>query len=99
MSVRNLDANLTLLVSGLLYAAIVLSVAGCSDKLESHYASLTEARRSAAVEHGWIPDTLAEGSFNIIEIHDVDTNEVWGSFQFHPRENPFSSRGIETTAS
>ena len=87
------------IVSKILSVSLVLSIAGCSDRFESRYASLTEAEKKGALERGWIPDSLSESTFGIVEVHDTDTNEVWGAFQFQPRESPFSSPGIGATSS
>ncbi len=54
----------------------------CHESPESSYASYEEARRAGAVERGWIPSLVPAGALNIREKHDLDTNEVWGVFDF-----------------
>jgi len=54
----------------------------CSDTRTSNYASVLEARRAGEFERGWLPAALPDDATNIREIHNVDTNEVWGLFLF-----------------
>jgi hypothetical protein len=73
-------------------AAVVVCaqlVAGaCSDRRESAFAGVKEARSSGAVDRGWVPGQLPESATNLHELHDTDTNEVWGTFRFPTTEHP-----------
>jgi len=60
--------------------------AGCAERPESSYATMKEARASGEVTRGWIPGELPESAVDLHERHDVDTNEVWGTFRFPPGE-------------
>lgn len=59
----------------------VTSVA-CSERMESAYPALADARRDGAITRGWLPTFLPEGSRNIREIHIWDTNQSWATFEF-----------------
>lgn len=61
---------------------ILLSVVACNETPESTYRTLEEARRAGAIERGWIPESVPAFASNIREKHDLDTNEVWGAFEF-----------------
>lgn len=65
--------------AGLLHVA-------CSDFFESSYPSMTDAKRASAVDRGWLPSFLPEGSRSIREIHNIDTNETWCAFEFPAEE-------------
>jgi hypothetical protein len=62
--------------------------AACSDVIESTYSSATDAKDRGAVERGWVPALLNQETFGIRETHNIDTNEVWGTFQFTQGKNP-----------
>jgi hypothetical protein len=55
-----------------------LFAGACSDRRESSFASVKEARSSG---WGWVPSGLPESATDLHELHDVDTNEVWGTFR------------------
>jgi len=35
------------------------------------------------IERGWIPAILPKSAYDISETHDIDTNELFGSFYYH----------------
>jgi hypothetical protein len=59
---------------------------GCSDRRESAFANVKEARASGAVARGWVPNDLPESASDLRELHDLDTNEVWGTFRLPSSE-------------
>jgi hypothetical protein len=71
-------------------ALAVLILAACSwpgacrdlDVVTHSYATLEEARREGAVDHGWIPTWLPPDAREIREAHDLDANRQWGLFNF-----------------
>jgi hypothetical protein len=63
----------------------MMSVA-CSERIESTYPALADARRDGAITRGWLPTFLPEGSRNIREIHIWDTNQSWATFEFLPSD-------------
>ena len=69
-----------------------LFAGGCSDRRESAFANVKEARSSGAVARGWVPNDLPESPTDLRELHDLDTNEVWGTFRF-----PTSERALAIT--
>jgi hypothetical protein len=68
------------IVAVVLFSAQLLG-GGCSDRRESSFASVKEARSSGAVARGWVPNDLPESATDLRELHDLDTNEVWGTFR------------------
>src|SRR4030095_13345526 len=80
------------------YLSLLILEAGCSDRYESHYATLSAATKDGAVDRGWIPDLLNVNASEIRELHNLDTNEVWGACQFPKSEKPFTSDVPEAAA-
>jgi hypothetical protein len=74
----------------LLLTALALAwmCAGCSDVKESAYATMQDARQAGAVDHGWLPDFLPNSARSIREMHNIDTNQVWCTFEFSARDRP-----------
>ena len=66
--------------------AVLLAFAACRERFTSFYADLEEAREEGGVQKGWVPSFLPPSSTRIHERHDLDTNEVWGAFEFKPDE-------------
>jgi hypothetical protein len=43
-----------------------------------------------AIERGWIPEILPESAYDISETHDLDSNQLFGSFNYkEPDEKKF----------
>ena len=61
--------------------AVGLALA-CSDKVQASYPTRADAEKSGAIARGWVPSIVPGGSTQIREMHNVDTNEVWGKFVF-----------------
>jgi hypothetical protein len=53
-----------------------------SDRRESFYPSLADAKRDGAIDPGWIPDFLPEGSRSIHELRDISPSTQWCAFEF-----------------
>ena len=66
---------------GSLVAATLLlfSAIACSERLESKYATGAEALKVDA-GHGWLPVFLPKDATRIQELHDLDSNDFWGTF-------------------
>lgn len=63
------------------FLACVLS--GCdSDRKESFYSSLADAKRDGAIDRAWIPEYLPESSRNIHELHGLSPSVQWCAFDF-----------------
>ena len=82
-----------------LMAVVVLANVACSDVTESSYSSASDAKDRGAVERGWVPALLNEETFNIREIHNIDTNETWGTFQFTKGKNPVDPSKLTAVSS
>lgn len=66
-------------VRSLMIATLVISSVSCNETFESSYSSFEEARKADA-GHGWLPSFLPADARDIHEVHDMDLNEVWGTF-------------------
>ena len=73
-----------------------LFAVACSDRRESSFANVKEARSSG---WGWIPSGLPESATDLHELYDVDTNEVWGTFRLPGNEHTPSSTLTRVEAS
>ena len=73
-----------------LIVALGAAVPGaCSDAdvVTEAYATLAEARAAGAVDRGWIPRGLPEGTRELRSAHDLDSSRRWGLFNFPPGED------------
>ena len=56
----------------------------------NYYANKTEVIADNAIERGWIPSILPKSAYDIKEKHNLDTNELNGSFKYlEEDENDF----------
>ena len=53
-----------------------------ADVVTASYATLQEARDAGAIQRGWVPGGLPDGTSDLREAHDLDTNRRWGLFSF-----------------
>ena len=67
-----------------LLVAPVIALLSCrdADVVTAAYATLQEARNAGAIERGWVPEGLPEGTYEMREAHDLDSNRRWGLFSF-----------------
>ncbi len=79
---------------------LACTLAGChSDRHESFYPSLADARRDGAIDRGWIPDFLPESSRSIHELHDLSPSTQWCAFEFPPAEAPALHKRLKSDGS
>ena len=65
---------------------VLVCLTACRERREATYETLLAAQENGAIERGWVPDFLPASAFTIREYHDLDTNEIWGTFRFEPAE-------------
>jgi len=54
------------------------------------YSNIDAVKNQQAIKHGWIPAILPHSAYEIRETHDIDTNELFGSFKYKEKdENSF----------
>jgi hypothetical protein len=65
-------------------AALLAVAAACRDVnvVTASYATLAEAAEAGAIEGGWVPRGLPEGTREIRAAHDPDSTRRWGLFNF-----------------
>lgn len=78
VSVRALTS--ALLLMSLLTGCAELS--GDGDITSSTYASFQEASEKGVFESGWLPRALPRSATNIVEVHNIDSSEMWITFRY-----------------
>jgi len=53
-----------------------------SDVTINKYPDYQSVIEDNATEHGWIPAILPKSAYEIAETHNLDTNEIFGSFKY-----------------
>jgi len=71
------------------------------DILTSSYTTYQEAEAGKLFQRGWLPAIIPRSSRNIVEIHNIDTNEVCAAFEIDPSDrqsfsSALASEGFET---
>jgi hypothetical protein len=70
-------------------ASLACVLTAChSDRSESFYSSLTEAKKDGAIDRGWIPDFMPDSSHNIHELHDLSPSTQWCAFEVSAADVP-----------
>ena len=46
------------------------------------YASIDAVKDQKAMQEGWVPSILPASAYDIIETHNLDENEIFGSFKY-----------------
>ena len=82
-----LGSKATLFVTVLCVGLACVLVACHSDRRESSYTSLADAKKDGAIDRGWIPDFLPESSRAIHEVHDISPSTTWCAFEFFPSDS------------
>ena len=69
-----------------LLAVATLGLVGCSELTGSRdvvalsYRDYADATDKRAFELGWLPQQTPKSAINIVEVHNVDSGEVWAKF-------------------
>ena len=73
-----------LLIASVAVAAAVylLFTAFIQDFEINHYSDLQAVKEQQAIEKGWVPALLPPSAYEIAETHDLDSNEVYGTFRY-----------------
>src|SRR5579864_4193855 len=84
----------------LVCAGLALLFVGChSDRRESFYPSLADAKKDGALDRGWIPDFLPESSHAIHEVHDISPSTTWCAFEFTPTDSQGLRKSLKSVDS
>ena len=46
------------------------------------YENIQQVKEDKAIQRGWVPANLPESAYNIAETHDIDKNQLFGSFYY-----------------
>ena len=57
-----------------------------SDTQINKYDSVAAVHDNKAMQQGWIPKILPRSAYNIVETHDIDTNENFGKFNYKEQD-------------
>lgn len=82
-------ARLTMMKASRAYGlAALLFAAACerNETVKSEYPNAQAAISAGAIQRGWIPAFLPSSATQIIEKHNLDTNEVWLRFLIDPKQ-------------
>ncbi len=74
-------------ITGLLVFRAYILYCG-SDWVRTEFATLEDAKAAKAFERGWLPPTLPDGTTNIVEVNDIESNVGQGSFHAPPESLP-----------
>ena len=70
--------------------ASAMTACGCSggvvETTTARYSSYQSAEGDGALKRGWLPRTLPLSARDIVETHNIDTNEMWLRFQYDPKD-------------
>ena len=66
----------------LLIGFLGLMIFSCQDISEVQFETYQDLSESGYLSKGWIPKILPETSSNIKEVHNLDINRVFGTFNF-----------------
>ena len=79
-----LMSKIRLWLSAFLIGTVI--TAGCSsdfvETTTNQYSNYKEAVEAGAIQRGWLPQALPESANDIVETHNIDTNELWVKFKF-----------------
>ena len=56
---------------------IIVLLCGCSEKMKSEFKTYQDVVAADAITKGWVPSNFPKNTYDIIEVHDLDTNKVW----------------------
>ena len=65
----------------------LLSFAGCSEKVQSHYPTRADAETAQLFDRGWLPVIIPPSSRNIKVENDLDLNTSAGEFHFKTNDS------------
>ena len=91
-----LRPKVLLLVTAACVGSICSLVACHSDRRDSYYASLADARKDGAIDRGWIPDYLPESAHTIHEVHDMSPSRGWCAFEFIPSDSTGLRKSVQS---
>jgi len=77
-----------IIVAMLLFIFVVyyLLTSYLSDVQVNKYSDKETVKKNQAIERGWVPAILPESAYDISETHDLDTNALFGSFQYREKD-------------
>ena len=72
-----------LITAGAFY---VLLTTYFTDTQINKYDSITAVHENKAIKEGWIPKILPTSAYDIVETHDIDTNQNFGKFKYKEQD-------------
>lgn len=74
----------TLLLALLLVSFLMgcTDLSGDGDIKSSKYAFFKEASETDAFDSGWLPRALPQSATDIVEVHNIDSGEMWITFHY-----------------
>jgi hypothetical protein len=73
-----------LLIAAVVFAASIYLLFSFffSDVQINKYSSIAAVKEQGAIDRGWVPSILPKSAYEITETHDLDKNELFGSFKY-----------------
>ena len=73
---------------------LIILLYSCSETQTNRYESKEDVIKDGAIERGWIPEIIPNSSFNIIETHNLDTNQIEGSLEYKEIDEPYLEKKL-----
>ncbi len=58
------------------------------------YENMQQVKEDNAMQKGWVPANLPESAYNISETHDIDNNQLFGSFYYKEDDEEQILKGL-----
>ena len=75
-----------LLIVSFFVLGYVIFTARYSDVQINKYEDLEVVKENQAIQKGWVPAILPDSAYEITETHNIDTNTIFGSFNYKEKD-------------
>lgn len=72
-------------------------LSGENDIKSNRYSSFSAASKTDIFESGWLPRALPRSATNIVEVHNIDTSEMWITFRYANNDIQDLTKGCATS--
>ena len=76
-----------LIIVALVFIAVYLLLRSYFPNAEiNRYDSFETVQKQKVMEKGWLPRILPLSAYDIVETHDIDTNNIFGKFSYREKD-------------
>ncbi len=76
-----------LIIVALVFIAVYLLLRSYFPNVEiNRYDSFETVQKQKVMEKGWLPRILPLSAYDIVETHDIDTNNIFGKFSYREKD-------------